>query len=144
MTKTEIKYLLKYLLLMIIPTAVLFYLAELLLSSLFESSTVSTLPELISKSITLVLIVGIVRLFKKEKQEYYTEEHLVSGIYLTFNAVIFLFISFCILYFVDIIFNIINSQEILSIKNALHIAVDFILITIFTAINLTKNIKLLR
>ncbi len=144
MTKIEIKYLFKYLAMMIVPASVVFYLVELLFNFLFNETNSSSLRELIAKTTTLIIIISMVRLFRKENEKYYNEEHLVSGIYLTFNSVVFMFLIFCTYYGIDIVFNLIESKPLLQFDNLGSLALNFILVSIFTVINLTKNIKLLK
>lgn len=144
MTKIEIKYLFKYLAIMIVPASIIFYLVEILFNFLFNESNSSDMRELITKSTTLIIIIGMVRLFRKENEKYYNEEHLVSGIYLTFNSVVFMFLIFCTYYGIDIVFNLIESKPLLQFDNLGSLALNFILVSIFTVINLTKNIKLLK
>jgi hypothetical protein len=144
MTKIEIKYLFKYLAMMIVPASVVFYLVELLFNFLFNETNSSSLRELITKTTTLIIIISMVRLFRKENEKYYNEEHLVSGIYLTFNSVVFMFLIFCTYYGIDIVFNLIESKPLLQFDNLGSLALNFILVSIFTVINLTKNIKLLK
>jgi len=143
MTKIEIKYLYKYLAIMIVPASIVFYLVELLFNFLFNESNASSLRELMTKTTTLILIIGMVRLFKKEEKSYYTQKQLVSGIYLTFNSVLFIFLVFCTYYGLDIVFNFYEGIPLLQFHNLGSLALNFVLITVFTAINLTKNIKLL-
>lgn len=142
MTKIEIKYLYKYLAIMIVPASVVFYLVELLFNYLFNENNASNTYELVTKTTTLILIIGLVRLFKKDKKSYYTQKHLVSGIYLTFNSVLFVFIVFCTYYGIDIVFNLYEGKPLLEFHNLGSLAFNFVLICIFTIINLTKNIKL--
>ena len=144
MTKIEIKYLFKYLAIMIVPASIIFYLVEILFNFLFNESNSSDMRELITKSTTLIIIIGMVRLFRKEKEKFYSDEYLVSGIYLTFNSVLFMFLIFCTYYGIDIIFNMIEGKPLLELSNLGSLAFNFILIAIFTMINLTKNIKLLK
>jgi hypothetical protein len=143
MTKIEIKYLFKYLAMMIVPASIIFYLVELLFNYLFNESNSSSLRELLTKTTTLIIIIGMVRLFRKENEKYYSEEHLVSGIYLTFNSVVFMLLVFCTYYGIDIIFNFVEGKPPLAFYNLGSLAFNFVLISIFTIINLTKNIKLL-
>lgn len=143
MTKFEMKYLFKYLGIMIVPAYLIFYLIELLFNYLFKESNYSSMEEIISKSITLIVIIGIVRILKKENKSFYTQEKLVSGFYLTFNAVIFLFLFICIYYGIDILFNVINGKVLFDLHNVMFLIFNIILVTIFIIINLTKNIKLL-
>lgn len=142
MTKIEIKYLYKYLAIMIVPASIVFYLVELLFNYLFNESNASSMRELMTKTTTLILIIGMVRLFKKDEKGYYTQKHLVSGIYLTFNSVIFVFLVFCTYYGIDIAFNFYEGKPLLEFHNLGSLAFNFVLICIFTIINLTKNIKL--
>lgn len=142
MTKIEIKYLFKYLAIMIVPASLVFYLVEILFNFLFNESNASSIRELLMKTTTLILIIGIVRLFKKDDKNYYQQKHLVSGIYLTFNSVVFVFLAFCTYYGIDIIFNLIENRPMLEFSNLGSLAFNFVLLSIFTIINLTKNIKL--
>lgn len=144
MTKIEIKYLFKYLAIMIVPASIIFYLVEILFNFLFNESNSSDMRELITKSTTLIIIIGMVRLFRKENEKFYSDEYLVSGIYLTFNSVLFMFLIFCTYYGIDIVFNLIESKPLLQFDNLGSLALNFILVSIFTVINLTKNIKLLK
>lgn len=144
MTKIEIKYLYKYLAMMIVPASIVFYLVELLFNFLFNESNSSSLRELITKTMTLIIIISMVRLFRKENEKYYSEEHLVSGIYLTFNSVVFMFLIFCTYYGIDIAFNLYEGKPLLEFYNLGSLAFNFVLISIFTIVNLTKNIKLLK
>lgn len=144
MTKIEIKYLFKYLAMMIVPASIVFYLIEILFNYLFSESNHSDMRELITKTTTLIIIISMVRLFRKENEKYYSEEHLVSGIYLTFNSVVFMFLIFCIYYGIDIAFNLYEGKQLLEFHNLGSLAFNFVLISIFTIVNLTKNIKLLK
>jgi hypothetical protein len=144
MTKIEIKYLYKYLAMMIVPASIVFYLVELLFNFLFNESNSSSMRELITKTTTLIIIISMVRLFRKENEKYYNEEHLVSGIYLTFNSVVFMFLIFCTYYGIDIAFNLIEGKPLLEFDNLGSLALNFVLVSIFTIVNLTKNIKLLK
>ena len=72
MTKIEIKYLFKYLAIMIVPASIIFYLVEILFNFLFNESNSSDMRELITKSTTLIIIIGMVRLFRKENEKFYS------------------------------------------------------------------------
>lgn len=143
MTKFEIKYLYKFLIIMIVPTFFIFYLVEILFNYLFKENNNSSMEELLSKAITLVLIIGIVRIFKKENKNFYTQEKLVSGAYLTFNAVFFLFTLICLYFLLNITFNYINGLKFIDFQNIGILIINILFLTVFIIINLTKNIKLL-
>lgn len=141
MTKKEILYLFKNIAILLIPFGLILYLVELFFSFIFPENTISDFNELITKTITLIIVIKTIPLIRKETKKTYTQNDLVSGIYLTFNAVIFVFLSFVMLYSVDIIFNYIGSNELLLFRNINSMAVNLIIITILVLINLTKNIK---
>jgi hypothetical protein len=141
MTKKEILYLFKNIAILLIPFGLILYLVELLFSFIFPENTISDFNELITKTITLIIVIKTIPLLRKETKATYNQSDLVSGIYLTFNAVFFVFLSFALLYSVDIVFNLIDSSSLLEFRNINSMAVNLIIITILVLINLTKNIK---
>lgn len=141
MTKKEILYLFKNIAILLIPFGLILYLVELLFSFIFPENTISGFNELITKTITLIIVIKTIPLLRKETKATYNQSDLVSGIYLTFNAVFFVFLSFALLYSVDIVFNLIDSSSLLEFRNINSMAVNLIIITILVLINLTKNIK---
>jgi hypothetical protein len=141
MTKKEILYLFKNIAILLLPFGLILYLVELFFSFIFPENTISGFNELITKTITLIIVIKTIPLIRKETKKTYTQNDLVSGIYLTFNAVIFVFLSFVMLYSVDIIFNYIESNDLFSFRNINSMSVNLIIITILVLINLTKNIK---
>ena len=141
MTNKEILYLFKNIAILLIPFGLILYLVELLFSFIFPENSTSGFNELITKTITLIIVIKIIPLLRKETKATYNQGDLVSGIYLTFNAVFFVFLSFALLYSVDIIFNLIDNSSLLEFRNVNSMAVNLIIITILVMINLTKNIK---
>lgn len=141
MTKKEILYLFKNIAILLIPFGLILYLVELIFAFIFPENTASGFNELITKTITLIIVIKTIPLLRKETKESYSQHDLVSGIYLTFNAVIFVFLSFILLYSVDIVFNLIDNINLLAFNNINSMAVNLLIITILVMINLTKNIK---
>ncbi len=141
MTKKEILYLFKNIAILLIPFGLILYLVEFIFAFVFPENRMSGFNELITKTITLIIVIKTIPLLRKETKETYSQDDLVSGIYLTFNAVIFVFLSFVLLYSVDIIFNFIENKELLEFSNIGSMAVNLLIITILVLINLTKNIK---
>ena len=58
--------------------------------------------------------------------------------------VVFMFLIFCTYYVIDIAFNLIEGKPLLMFDNLGSLGLNYILVSIFTIINLTKNIKLLK
>jgi len=141
MTKKEILYLFKNIAILLIPFGLILYLVEFIFAFVFPENRMSGFNELITKTITLIIVIKTIPLLRKETKESYSQHDLVSGIYLTFNAVIFVFLSFILLYSVDIVFNLIENKELLEFSNIGSMAVNLIIISILVIINLTKNIK---
>lgn len=141
MTKKEIIYLFKNIAILLLPFGLILYLVEFIFTFIFPENTTSGFNELITKTITLIIVIKTIPLLRKETKETYSQNDLVSGIYLTFNAVVFVFLLFLLLYSVDIVFNLIDNKELLSFSNINSMAVNILIITILVMINLTKNIK---
>ena len=141
MTKKEIIYLFKNIAILLLPFGLILYLVEIIFTFIFPENTTSGFNELITKTITLIIVIKTIPLLRKETKETYSQNDLVSGIYLTFNSVVFVFLLFLLLYSVDIVFNLIDNKELLSFSNINSMAVNLLIITILVLINLTKNIK---
>lgn len=129
---------------MLVPATLIVYVVGLGTNYVFGIKETPTLSKLVSDAMNLTLLVGFLSLYKKERKAQYTQEDLVSGIYLTFNAVFFLFLLICLIFVIYGTINFIQGTELITKDNLFFMIYIIVFTTIFIIINLTKNIKLLQ
>lgn len=141
MISEELKFSFKYLLIMIIPATLAYWGGIELMDLIFQEDNPITPEEIISKATTIVFAISLIRFLKKDKVKMYEDAPDVTPITLVYNAVLFVFLGALILLGIKVIFNVIGNLDAFTFSEYSDFALNLLILSVLTIINLTKNIK---